>query len=66
MKIEIVKVQATKRVIGPKWGYEALPPLRPTHGIDIMREIECQISRLGPLKWKRYDDEGAILRRLFG
>ena len=62
MRIEELKVAARKRAIGPKWGYEVqeetLPPM---FGIDIMREIECQISAVGKLKWKRYDDEATTI-----
>lgn len=67
VNLEQIKVTARKRAIGPKWGYEVQQPLRAMHGVDIEREIECQIAPVtGPMKWKRHDDEGAILRRLLG
>ena len=64
---EKIKVTARKRAIGAKWGYEVQQEMmKPTFSIDIMREIECQISTIARLKWKRHDDEITIIRRLFG
>lgn len=67
IKIETLKIEARKRAIGPQWGYEVQQPMRAMHGLDVEREIECQISPvIGPKKWKRYDDEAKLIRRLFG
>ena len=67
MKLETLKIEASKRAIGPQWGYEMQQPMKPMHGLDIEREIECLLSPvIGPMKWKRVDDEGGIIRRLFG
>lgn len=66
LDIEKIKVTARKRAIGPKWGYEVREPMKPMFGINIEREIECQISTIARLKWKRHDDEITIIRRLFG
>lgn len=63
---EKIKVTARKRAIGAKWGYEVREPMKPMFGINIEREIECQISTIARLKWKRHDDEITIIRRLFG
>ena len=68
VKIEQLVVEARKRAIGPRWGFEMAQPVKAMHGIDIEREIACAVHPVtGPKYYSRQDDEGrSILRRLFG